>query len=114
MCLSCLLAVTTVTAAESYSDLADPTRPATIRDGGRSEVKSLAKKSALSLDSIVIGPGYRAAIINGRLLKEGDRFGQTKVHMIHANSVDLSRDGQRSTLVLVKSASVTEVKGGHN
>ena len=109
-----LLAVTAVSAAESYSGLPDPTRPIYLSGKGRISDDSGSKKTALSLDSILISPGYRAAIINGRLLKEGEKIGQSKVSAIHANKVELSQAGERTTLVLVKSASVTEVKGGRN
>ena len=93
--LLCLLPVGLAPAAEA---LPDPTRPpaeASIMGGG-----GAVPAGGPVLQSVLIGPGRKSAVIGGQLLEEGDLFGDAKVVKISEGEVILSGPGGEQTLRL--------------
>ena len=78
------------------AELPDPTQPAAgppVRLGNRVEVNWV-------LSLIKITAAERTAVLNGRLVREGDSIDSAQVVRIGADSVVLRRDGQRRELKL--------------
>jgi hypothetical protein len=61
------------------------------------------------LQSVMIAPGRRTAVIGGQLLKEGDSFGDTKLVRISQGEVVLSGPGGEQTLKLFPAVEKTLV-----
>ncbi len=104
-CVRCgLCAAFLILPLESLADaLADPTRPpARYAPVIEPTVRASAR---LQLESILISPYRRVAIINGLRVKEGDVVGDSVVTRISRASVSM-RDGQR-TFELKKYVSLT-------
>lgn len=78
--------------APVQAELRDPARPEEFSDG--------AEDGQLKLNAIIVSPNGQVAVINGRPLKLGDRFGGIKVAKIESNSVEIERNGNRITLYL--------------
>lgn len=72
--------------------LTDPTRPAHYRPD--------EKKQALRLDSILYSDARRVAIINGKVLSEGDSYAGAKLIKVEPHSVLMGRRGKTIKLVL--------------
>lgn len=84
------------------SGSADPKAPG---EAGASPEKELAKAvppepPARELSGILVGPHDRVAIIDGTLVRTGDRIEGDHVIAIRRDHVVLARDGQRRTLRL--------------
>lgn len=90
----CLLSID-MAAAES---LVDPTLPYSGRSVPRTA--SVRAVTALQLEAILHGSQRRLAIINGQLLREGDRIGNSLIESITPTGVRYSRQGQQYTLSL--------------
>jgi hypothetical protein len=73
--------------------LRDPTQPF-------SYSSKYSKREAPKLQAIFFGNGRKEAIINGTLLREGDRFGEHRVIKISSDRVSSSIDGVAQTLTL--------------
>lgn len=75
-------------AAES---LPDPTRPAIDLDGGSGSAEAVkpAEQPTRGLQSIIISPLLRAAVINGRTVRVGESYGGEKLIEVRENSVVL-------------------------
>ncbi len=84
--------------------LPDPTRPALMPDtvAGTRE-PGIVKNDTLSLQSTLISPGKRSAIINGRTVVEGDAVGDAKVSEIQSDAVTLVRGEEQKTIKLLPS-----------
>lgn len=78
--------------------LPDPTRPSYL-GGEPSEARG-----APMLQSTLVSPARRLAIINGRSYTVGSRFGDAEVSAIHPNEVVLRRGGQQQVLRLLPAA----------
>ncbi len=91
---SCLLPLKSALAAEI---LPDPTRPPA--EAGLSG-DAAAVASGPVLQSVMIRPGRRAAVISGQLLAEGERFGDSKLIKISEGEVILLGPEGRQTLKL--------------
>jgi len=52
----------------------------------------------LVLEAIAERDGHRVAVLNGRLVREGDVFGNTRVLHIGADEVEIETDGRRQVL----------------
>jgi hypothetical protein len=74
--------------------LQDPTRPAT-------SAASAASDTALTLESVLLARERKIAVINGKLVAEGDSVGGAKVISIGKNNVRLRHRGQIVELVLL-------------
>jgi MSHA biogenesis protein MshK len=91
-----LVALTLVPCAFAQS-LNDPTRPPTVSaatDAGATV------DSALVLQSILVSPGRRLAVINGQTVKQGDKLGETRVVDIREGEVVLRSDQEITVLKL--------------
>lgn len=82
--------VATATTAAAGWDLPDPTRPSYIAGG-----------DGLTLQSIIVSPGRRLAVIDGRAVKIGDRVGGAVVIDIRPYEVRLRRGGKEIALPLL-------------
>ncbi len=84
--------------------LPDPTRPplAAETPGSPSGTGGVAGEapSAPGLQSILLSPGYKAAIIDGRQVRLGGKIGDAKVVEIRAGEVVLQKGKQREVLKL--------------
>ncbi|CAK0770195.1 MSHA biogenesis protein MshK [Gammaproteobacteria bacterium] len=85
-------------------NLPDPTRPAV---GAPVEVESgTSTPNAPTLQSILIGPGGRWAIINGRTVAVGDAVGEARLVRIDPDAVTLIHNDTQETLKLFPSVDV--------
>ena len=77
----------------------DGTEP---RDGGRSLARGRerARPTGLYLQGIMEGPRGRTALINGEVVREGERFGSREVLQIGRRSVIILNQGTVTTLTL--------------
>lgn len=100
-----LVAVLLMALLTSYSiaalALTDPTRP--------QGFQQQASKQTLKLESVLIGESRKVAVINGKVVAEGDMVSDAKVLRINKQSVQLSRGGVTSTLAL-KHTSIRQEK----
>ena len=69
-------------------------------------VESVKPQAALTLDSILYGVDRRLAVINGKVLAEGDRVADVEVLEISRDSVRISRGGSPSRLQLAKTPDI--------
>ncbi|HEU4485773.1 MAG TPA: hypothetical protein VFR96_09830 [Povalibacter sp.] len=93
--LLALMAVATTSRADT---LRDPTQPANVR----SAPETMA--GALKVEAIFLSGERRVAIVNGRLLRQGERLGGAVIDEIHADSIRYTRDGVSHVARLPKSA----------
>ena len=82
----------------------DPTRPAYYNPA------SAGKKTQYKLQSIIVGPQRKVAIINGKPLVEGERFGLGKIERIEKNQVSV-RSG-RSIIRLTLASQLVKRSSG--
>lgn len=76
------------------SDLPDPTRPPALP--GAQSADAQAASPALALQSVLISPQRRTAMISGRTVQVGDRVGDARVVRITESEVTLrGTDGMR-------------------
>lgn len=93
--LSILLTLSSVGAAEP---LRDPTQPASARDWA-----SQAGTGALRLQAIFSSGERRLAIVNGKLVRAGDRIHSAVIEEISADGIRYSRDGRSQVVLLAPS-----------
>ena len=104
MCAMALLAlcIPTLLLADLSNDLADPTRPNVKRERIVVSTKVIAKpKEALVLQSTLVAPNRRLAIINGKTLYVGGRVADAEIIEISPHQVTLLRSGVREVLRLL-------------
>jgi len=65
--------------------------------------KEKADTGAFQMEGIIYDPGGSLAIINGKVLREGDVLNGYKVAQIQKSCVNMSREGETFTLNLKKS-----------
>lgn len=82
--------------ARAEEMLPDPTRPAP----EASFAAGTAAATGPVLQSVMIKPGHRTAVIGGQLLAEGDLFGDARLVKISESEVVLSGPGGAQTLKL--------------
>lgn len=87
-----LTAVLLLLVSSGISALTDPTRPSAYRAAGETQ--------SLQLESVLISRDRKIAVINGRILSEGERIDGFKVIKIAKESVKGQLDGKRVTLEL--------------
>jgi MSHA biogenesis protein MshK len=87
--------------APAFADesLPDPTRPSFTQGDGTEG--STSGQHGLVLQSVLIGPQRRLAVINGRSLAVGERFADVTVTAIHPHEVVLKRASGEFTLRLL-------------
>ena len=79
----------------------DPTRPA--------HFQSVVTKEPLKLESILYGATRKVAVINGKVLAEGETIGNKKLIHIGKDRVKLAGSNSEQTLTL-KRTSIRQVK----
>ncbi len=98
-----LLCATEIALAEN---LPDPTRPAIDlgggagAGGGRASAAAPVEAVPQGLQSIIISPQYRAAIINGETVRLGGKVGNSTLVEVRENSVVLQNGQGRRVLEL--------------
>ncbi len=93
-----------IAAAES---LPDPTRPAIDLSGGSDTGGAPAAKAApKGLQTIIISPEYRAAIINGETVRLGGKSGDSTLVEVREGSVVLQNARGRRVLELFPDVSI--------
>ncbi len=70
--------------------LQDPTRP----PGSSSAPVAIQEARSHALDSVVIGPRRRVAVIDGVPRREGEKFDGTHLRRIYSDRVELVEQGQ--------------------
>lgn len=91
-----MLAMATASAIQAQG-LPDPTRPSAVPGmAGAAPVDA----SGPVLQSVLIAPGRRLAVVSGQTLRVGDKFGEARVTRISEGSVDLSGNSGVQTLKL--------------
>lgn len=90
-----------VCASTFADDLRDPTRPLRFVQA----VNSDGQEIKLELNSILVGPNRKIAIINGQSLVQGQKLKGTNYQLIsiQKNSVTLTSGEARRTLTMVES-----------
>lgn len=119
MCVVALLALCmpTLVLADLSTDLADPTRPNVKRERVVVNTKVIAKpKEALFLQSTLVAPNRRLAVINGKTFYVGERVADAEIIEISPQQVTLLRGGVREVLRLLpeKTALRRHVLRGQN
>ncbi len=97
--LSFALLLGAVQAAQAEG-LPDPTRPAIDLGGGGAGVAPQVEAAPRGLQSILIAPGHRAAIINGQAVTLGDKVGDARLVEVHESSVVLQGPHGRRVMEL--------------
>ncbi len=99
-----LLCVAEFAAAEA---LPDPTRPAIDLRGGSDTGGAPAERAApKGLQTIIISPEYRAAIINGETVRLGGKSGDSTLVEVREGSVVLQNSHGRRVLELFPDVSI--------
>lgn len=99
-----LLCAAQVAAAET---LPDPTRPAIDLSGGAGAADTAAVEAApKGLQSTIISPQYRAAIINGETVRLGGMVGGSRLVEVREGSVVLQNAQGRRVLELFPKVSI--------
>ena len=101
-CLACLVLATASAAAAMH----DPTRPpASLTDS-----PGAGLRAAPVLQSVIIGKGTRAAIIDGERVEIGGRFREARVVRITEDEVVLREDGTTQVLKMFPDVEKKTVK----
>ncbi|MGB5305341.1 MAG: hypothetical protein WBO06_04450 [Gammaproteobacteria bacterium] len=82
----------------SASALEDPTRPAGYGEATKAGVQGW------TLNSTLVGPDRRIAVINGQYVSEGEMVGSARVLHIRNLDVEIESAGERITLQLLPGA----------
>jgi len=95
-------------AAASPGTLIDPTRPPGYVEpaAAAQAVAETALVKSWSVSMIRVGERRRFAIVNGELVREGDKIGEARVLEIRPRGVQLERHGKRFRIMF----SVADVK----
>jgi hypothetical protein len=88
--LSCLVgAFAVIGAARAQGALVDPTRPATASDAG-----SAPQNGVVRVQAIVSRAKTRVAVVDGRLVRAGDRIAGVLIEEVTPEGVRYSQDGR--------------------
>lgn len=106
-----MLAISVAVAADAAAQtLPDPTRPPASLHAAASTVPSTPASPVLQ--SVLISPGRKVAVISGETVQVGDRVGDARVVRIAEGEVVLVRDGQPQTLKLFPGIEKRRTKSG--
>jgi MSHA biogenesis protein MshK len=87
--------------------LPDPTRPAIdLSSSGTSGVVVPVEDVSHGLQSVIISPQYRAAIINGETVRLGDKSGDSRLVEVRESSVVLENGQGRRVLEMFPKVSI--------
>lgn len=92
--LTALLAIGATVHAET---LRDPTRPVTARETTQS-----VEAASLRLEAVMGSGARRIAIVNGRIVRPGDRVGGALIEEIGGTSIRYVRNGRSETARIAK------------
>ena len=92
-----LLVAALVSAAAQAAPFADPTRPPSVSADAGPGGKAV---SGPRLESVLIAPNRRVAVISGQRVTLGGKFGEARVVRISETEVVLQNGEQRETLKL--------------
>ncbi|HYB66314.1 MAG TPA: hypothetical protein VEC59_13790 [Steroidobacteraceae bacterium] len=76
-------------AARAGNPLADPTRPVTAADSAA----AAPEPGGVRVQAVVIRPGSRVAVVDGRLVRAGDRIADIFIEEVTPEGVRYSQDG---------------------
>ncbi len=86
----------TFTANAALGDrLVDPTRPSNAKETARDAYQGVRLEAILSSEDRLL------AIVNGKIVREGDRIGDARIDEIHSDSIRYTRAGRSETARLV-------------
>jgi MSHA biogenesis protein MshK len=98
--LALVLGVLLCGAAAAQSEkLVDPTRPPSATDPARKD--GAAPAAGPQLQSVLISPARRIAVISGQTVVQGGRYGDATVERITESAVHLRYANRRQTLQLM-------------
>ena len=80
----------------SANPLADPTRPSNATEVTRES------STGIRLEGILRSEGRLLAIVNGKIVRAGDRIGDSRIDEILADSIRYTRGGRSSTARLTQ------------
>ncbi|HEY8606820.1 MAG TPA: hypothetical protein VIM12_06890 [Noviherbaspirillum sp.] len=100
ICGTAALALSTPAFGESSRPLVDPTRPAVAGGIAGAAASAAGAATPPELQSIIVGPGRREAVISGQTVKQGDRYGDARVTKITETEVQLRSGTHVQTLRL--------------
>jgi hypothetical protein len=95
LCAGCAVARTVYSA----QPLGDPTQPSKMHSAAQSQPQ---KVRVLRLEGILCRGERRVAIIDGRIVHEGEHIANATIEKITADAVRYSRDGHDHTAQLVR------------
>jgi MSHA biogenesis protein MshK len=98
--LAALAAGSSASQAALAQALADPMRPPATPGPSPAEGAGDAGKAAARLQSVLISPARRVAVIDGRVVRLGERVGDARLVAISESQVVLQRASGRETLKL--------------
>lgn len=91
------LAPALLAAGASAAPFADPTRPPV---AGEETGSGSSARSGLRLESVLLSPQRKLAVISGQEVRIGERFGDGRVVRISPTEVAIQRDGEIEVLQL--------------
>jgi MSHA biogenesis protein MshK len=98
--LAALAAGSSASQAALAQALADPMRPPATPGPSPAQGAGDAEKAAARLQSVLISPARRVAVIDGRVVQLGERVGDARLVAISESQVVLQRANGRETLKL--------------
>lgn len=98
--LAALLAGSSASQAALAQPLGDPMRPPATPGPSPAQAAGEAAPAAARLQSVLISPGRRVAVIDGRVVRLGERIGDATLVAISESQVVLQRADARETLKL--------------
>ncbi len=98
--LGAALAGSSASQAALAQALHDPMRPPAASDPSTAEASKDSAARTARLQSVLISPGRRVAVIDGRVVRLGERVGDATLVAISESQVVLQRRGGRETLKL--------------
>jgi len=98
--LGALLAGSSASQAALAQPLGDPMRPPAMPGPSPAQAAGESAPAAARLQSVLISPGRRVAVIDGRVVRLGERIGDATLVAISASQVVLQRAEGRETLKL--------------
>ena len=85
----------------AQAEMADPTRPPNMQLAEK-VISKKAKRARWVLSSTLVSTGRRSAVINDKVVVQGDRVNGARVISIQPSSVRLRVNGRDVTLVMLK------------
>jgi MSHA biogenesis protein MshK len=92
-----LTALLAMGAAVQAQTLRDPTRPVTARESTQS-----VAVASLQLEAVMGSGARRLAIVNGKIVRAGDRVGGALIQEIGSDSIRYTRNGRSETVRIAK------------